>query len=338
MFPRGAHILLAVLVWSVSAALPDPNVPQPHPAYSRMLDAAQRMQEAERALYERKLSLGLFDAALDPHHTGLIGVEYSRITTTIGSLRAKRTSANPDFAAYIVRLLLDHGVGSGDSVLVTMTGSFPALNLAVACALEVLDVRCLRICSLGASSYGANQEEFTWLDMEDFLVRSGRLAHRSDYVSLGGSGDVGGGLPEGGRTLLRRRTEKLGYSILKTRSFKRQAALRRELFGDPEKYALLINIGGNQVMLGKGAQGRELPGGWIDPSSDSWNEGSDEGVEGVIFDFLEAGIPVLNLLHIEDIASSAGLPFDPEVWPEPGESAIYFISSPPRSEPEPSPR
>lgn len=294
-----------------------------------MIEAAAKMQLAEVALYERKRELGCHDEQLDPHRSGVIGVEFSPITTTIGYPKAKRTAANPDFAAYIVRELMDHGVGAGDSVLVAMTGSFPGMNLAVLFALETLDVWSFRISSLGASSYGANQEEFTWLDMEDHLVRSGLLSHRSNFASLGGTGDVGGGLPPGGRTVLRKKAEQLGYPILSGRSLRRQTRKRRELVGNPRDYHTLINIGGNQAMLGKGPLGRQLPGGWIEPELNPWTEPNGDELSGIIFDFLTAGVPVLNLLHIETIAAAAGIPFDPQVLPEIGTSPVYFLTPPP---------
>lgn len=229
------YFLIALLLLSQVALA----APSRHPAYSLMLEAAKRQKRAEAVLYLQKLALGLFDGELDPHRTGLIGVEYSTITTTLGSLKAKRTAANPDFAAYVVRVLTDHGIGAGDSVLVTMTGSFPGMNLAALVALETLNVSSLRVCSLGASSYGANQEAFTWLDIEDTLYRDGMLMYRSDFVTLGGTGDVGGGLPVDSKRFLRRKADSLGYSFLKSRSLKTQSALRREQLGLPRGYALL---------------------------------------------------------------------------------------------------
>jgi poly-gamma-glutamate system protein len=319
---RFAYIALLSLCF----ALPLPAQPPRHPAYDLMVEAAMKMRLAEQYLYQRKVELSLYDAELDPHDSGVIGSEFSRITSTIGYLKAKRTAANPDFAAYIVRELVDHGVGEDDSVLVAMTGSFPGMNLAVLFALETLHVWSFRISSLSASSFGANQEEMTWLDMEDLLVHEHLLLHRSNVVSLGGTGDVGKGLPAGGRTVLKKKAEQLGYPILSSRSFRRQTARRRELAGDPQDYHLLINIGGNQAMLGKGQQGRQLPGGWITPDGTLWTATDDDELSGIVFDFLSSGVPVLNLLHIEDIAAAAAIPFDPPQLPEIGTEPVYFLT------------
>ena len=310
--------VLPVVVWGSNSA------PRRHVAYHEMLQAARRADVALRSLYYHKVAQGLADDKLDPNQTGVIGVEYSTITSTTGSLKAKRTGANPDFAAYIVRELIDHGFTMNDTVIVTMTGSFPGVNLAVLLALETLGIPSVRISSLGASSYGANQENFTWLDMEDALFVERKLNQRSDCVTLGGTGDVGGGLPEDGKWKLRRTTERLGYKITEATSLRRQSALRRKLLGSPQKYKLLINVGGNQAMLGKGPQGRELPGGWIDPREFTYRNGEDSTFNGIVFDFLEDEVPVLNLLHIEDIAKSSGIPIDPQPLPKIGESPVYF--------------
>lgn len=322
------HLLLSCIALETLVLSVPTFAAPPHPAFPLMVEAATRERAAQQVLHAHKLALGLLSDTLDPLRTGLIGVEFSPITTTPGSLKAKRTAANPDFAAYIVRELVDHGIGSGDSVLVAMTGSFPGLNLAVLTALETLHASSLRICSLGASSYGANEPAFTWLDMEDLLCRERVLARRSDCVTLGGTGDVGGGLTDEGKLLLRRKAEDLGYPVLETTSLRKQAALRREIVGSPRTYALLINIGGNQAMLGRGPEGRELPGGWNEPPDAGARPDSSGESDGIIFDFLEARVPVFNLLHIEDIATAAGLPFDPSAFSEPGTSPVYFLAQP----------
>lgn len=303
--------------------------PVRHPAFSLMTEAARKQKSAQHTLYLYKMELGLYDAKLDPNRTGVVGVESSPITTTLGYLKSKRAAAHPDFAAYVVRELIDHGIGADDSVVVTMTGSFPGLNLAVLMALETLEIPSLRLVSIGASSYGANQEAFTWLDMEDALVRAGKLHRRSDYVSFGGTGDVGGGLSEEGKLLIRLKSERLGYPILQSRSLKQQSKLRRKLVGSPKHYKLLINIGGNHAMMGKTRIGRELPGGWINPSDISGIADSTNEVSGIIFEFLEAGVPVLNLLHVESIASAFQIPFDPDSLPPPGQTGVYFLREAP---------
>ncbi len=65
----------------------------------------------------------------DPNETGLIGEQYTPITTGSGSLPIKMSTTNPNFSAMVVQLLKEAGLKEGDEVAVCMTGSFPALNI-----------------------------------------------------------------------------------------------------------------------------------------------------------------------------------------------------------------
>jgi poly-gamma-glutamate system protein len=54
---------------------------------------------------ENKDSLGLVPQEYrNTEYLGLLGDEYSSITTTLGSLDAKETALNPEFAALVVRM------------------------------------------------------------------------------------------------------------------------------------------------------------------------------------------------------------------------------------------
>ncbi len=296
-----------------------------HPSYELMLEAAQKAQRASREIYLTKYRLGIVNSKNDINRTGLVGEEFTPLTTTPGYLAAKRTATNPDFAGYLTRLLQEHGLSQKDSVLVTMTGSLPGLNLNLICALETLGVPSLRIASLGASSYGANQLEMTWIDMEDVLVREGLLNKRSDLVTLGGTGDVGGGLSAETLDFLRKRCARLGYRLLDAGNRRAQYEERQAAVGNPQSYSLLINVGGNHLMLGTGPEGRELPGGYIRPDSKTWEKSVSTSTGGLVFDFLAAGVPVLNLLQVEELAQHAGIPVDPSPLPRLGTSPVYFL-------------
>ena len=289
----------------------------------KMLAAAQRMQRASREIYLYKSRLGLINVEGDVNRTGLVGEEYTPLTTTVGYLAAKRTVTNPEFAAYLVKLLSRQGLTERDTILVTMTGSLPGLNLALLCALEELHVPAFRAVSLGASSFGANQLDMTWIDMEDILVREGFLTRRSDLATLGGTGDIGQDLSAETREELRRKCARLGYPLLESGNRRAQYEERLALFGDPRGYELLINVGGNHLMLGTGPEGRELPGGFIHPDSADWRSAVSSSAGGMVFDFLHDGVPVLNLLHVEELAAQAKLPMDPSPLPRLGTAALY---------------
>ena len=154
--------------------------------------ASERAAACYEAIYAEKLSRGLeMDAGADINRTGMIGLDYSFITTTVGNLEAKRTSTNPNMAAVVVDMLHELKLQPGDKVAVNCSGSFPALNIAVMCALQELQLEPYLISSFGSSTHGANDPEFTYLDMEQLLVEQGLLTHRSDLFSIGGMEDLG---------------------------------------------------------------------------------------------------------------------------------------------------
>ena len=123
------------------------------PLYPTKLAAAQRMELATRALREERLARGIpIEPEIDPNATGLIGPEYTAITTTLGYLPAKRTSTNPNMAGVLVAMLDRAGAKPGDCAAVGFSGSFPALNIAVLCALQAMELRPVIVSSVGASS------------------------------------------------------------------------------------------------------------------------------------------------------------------------------------------
>jgi poly-gamma-glutamate system protein len=319
-------IMLAALLCPFTTYSQTPLPVSPHPDYELMVEAAMRMQAAERIIYEHKLLMGLVNTEQDFNRTGLVGIDTSTITTTFGSLTAKRSATNPDFAAYLVRLLKSKGVSSNDSVLVAMTGSLPGLNIAVIIAMDLLEIPNLRISSIGSSAYGANLPEMTWLDIEDILFREGVIQKRSEFVSLGGKSDIMLNIDSTGREEMRAKCFRLGYRLLESESIETQRALRVELIGDPRNFALMINIGGNSMMLGLRDENSYISCGWIDPEHSAWRELRTLEPKGIMFDFLEAGVPVLNLIHLEELCRESGI-YDPRPLPRVGTSPVYFMEA-----------
>ena len=148
--------------------------------YEIKLLAAQKLQGWMDNIRDYKLEAGLSLTPYDTHQTGMIGDEYTPITTSLGSEEAKRTTANPDMAALLVQMLTEAGVKSGDTIGAGFSGSFPTLNLAVLAAGEAMNVKVIYIASMGASTFGANQPQFTFPDMVCRLYLDGslKLLHR----------------------------------------------------------------------------------------------------------------------------------------------------------------
>ncbi|MBT5077370.1 MAG: poly-gamma-glutamate system protein, partial [Candidatus Marinimicrobia bacterium] len=155
---------------------------------------------------------------IDPNYTGLIFKEDSPIRSSIGDLEAKQTVLKPNFAAVVIDHIIQAGISSGDTVAVGMTGSMPGANIAVLSACKAMDVHTVVITSVGSSTWGATDPDFTWLDMESVLLDSGIFNQKSIAASMGGKGDClrrsgkrGG---KAGRTIVKRAANRNGIPLI----------------------------------------------------------------------------------------------------------------------------
>ena len=164
-------LLLTSLVLVLACALTVKSAHRvPAEDYAVRVDAAERLEACMERVKAYKAELGIPLSDEDWHETGMLGEDYTPITTTIGAPDAKRTTADPDMAALCVQLLEEAGVKAGDAVGAGFSGSFPAMDLAVLCACAAMDVKVIYIASAGASTYGANQVDLTFPDMVLHLV------------------------------------------------------------------------------------------------------------------------------------------------------------------------
>jgi poly-gamma-glutamate system protein len=293
------------------------------PQLVEMLRAARTMQRAGTVVRDEKERRGLLQPAeSDPNRTGLIGPEWSEITTTQGLLAAKRTATNPDLAAVVVKLTAPLGLKPGDGVLVVLSGSFVGGNIAVLSALEALRLRPVVVSSLGSSMWGATDLEFTWLDIEASIRRAGIIRTETTLALLGGVGTVGRDIDETGRAALRAAAARNGVKLQDERPFARAvestyAAALAGLQGAPPR--LLVNVGGAQVALGTCENAERMPTGLIREEP-----GCAQGVPGLIVRALRDGIPVLHLLNLRAFALVHDLPVDPQPLPAPGSNRRVY--------------
>ncbi len=264
-----------------------------------MEEAIALTERWARIIAGRKRDLGLISAG---QHQGksLLGVEYTPITTTLGSLDAKQTTLNPEFGALITRVLEEEGFDSSSVVGVACSGSFPGLTIASLAALRSIGAKVILASSLGASSFGANEPEATWIDMERWLIEAGELGVKSSLVSAGAENDAGEGLPEGGLEMIHNACERCDVHLSVPRSLGEAIDERIRLFRGVD---VLVNIGGNHAMLGGCVHASGIPPGF----HRSLRSCKDEN-RGVILRLSSQGIPVLHLLNIRDLAARYGLP------------------------------
>ncbi len=292
------------------------------PHYEEKLNAARLTALAHKALQEERWGAAhVIDTVNDPNETGLIGEEFTLITTDRGVLRAKLTSLNPNFAAVIVDQLMRAGFRRGDLAAIGMTGSFPALNAAVLAAVESLGGRAISIASVGASMWGANDPSFTWLDMERVLAEKGILQSRSVAASLGGGEDRGRGLSPEGRRLIREAVKRNGTLLIEEETLEESITRRMQIYDEERgtrQFAVYINVGGGLASLGASENGRLVrPGVNIGLGLHNFPR------KGVMILMAERGVPVVHLLDLLDLARENGLPVAPIPLPEVGEGEIF---------------
>jgi poly-gamma-glutamate system protein len=321
--PARAVLWILAALLSAAALLAERRITawEPSPHYDEMARAARFMEEAAARVREARTAAGVaIDPLRDPNDTGLIGVEYSETTTSLGDLEAKRTSASPDAAALAVLLLREAGVEPGDAIAVGASGSFPGLVLAVLSAARALDLDVALVASLGASSWGANVPGFSYLRVHEAALPV--LGYPIRAVSLGGGGDAGLDMRPEGRRLLSGVAVRSGLRFLDPRSLEDGVAERMALYDaflDGRPCAAFVNVGGASANVGEDAEALELEPGINLP------ERLPSGGTGTAFEMAARGVPVIHLLNLRALARDYGLPWDPVPFPRIGEARVYRV-------------
>ena len=314
-----ALISVGLLYWSISSRR---EIKQRY--FDEKLEASLLMQRSMSVLKNHRLKGGVgYDLVNDPNQTGLIGEKYSIITTDAGNLEAKLTTTNPNFAALMIQLLHEADVKKSDKVAVAFTGSMPTANIAVLAALKVMEVKPVIITSLGASMWGANDPDFTWLDMERVLGDSGLIDFKSAAASLGGGSDIGRRLSRMGRNSLNDAIDRNGVGLIHEKDLEANILRRLKLYNavlsENESFAAYLNIGGGYASIGHSINGRLIPSGVVKNLMVREYQSN-----GVILEFGRRGIPIIHVLNILELADKYGLEKAPVPLPEPGVGALFI--------------
>jgi len=275
--------------------------------YAAQQAAAERLaQQCFDQIKVQKIARGLYNSATDIYANGwMLGDDFTEITTTLGSLEAKRISLNPKFADLVVTWLHEAGIAQGDTIGLIVSGSFPGLAISTLTAAQTMHVNVVLLSSLGASTFGANQPLATWVDMESWLNAAGLLNFKSAVVTPGAENDNGGGLMEEGIGALREAARRNGVNLYEPENIDESIAYKTN-FLLSQKIILLINIGGNQAALGYCAHAAGLPNGLLtEPLT------CDHAERGIMARLSERHIPFINFLNIKKLAVRYGLDVDP---------------------------
>ncbi len=299
------------------------RVREQQPFYVEKMRAAKLAKRAFEVILQERLRLGHpLDAEADPAGTGLIGDLLTPVTTNPGHLPAKQTSANPNFAAVIVHLLMRAGVEPGDRVAVGVSGSFPALNICLYAAMKELELKPVIISSAGSSQWGANFQDFMWPIMEKVLEEKRVFPFRSVAVSRGGIDDRGLGLTKSARKLLDHAIEISGAPPLFVANYDEGLQKRMEIFqeqSEGDDYAVYINVGGGTTSVGTKV-GKKL----FKPGLNRYPPRGPIAIDSVMSRFASDGVPVIHLIQIDTLATYYGLPSSPTTMPKVGEGKIFY--------------
>jgi len=315
-------IILAVVSYGLYMWAEHSRVMVQREYFSEKLEASQLMARAIGILRDFRIQKGVrIDEINDPNLTALIGPQNSLITTGGGLLEDHITGLNPNVAGMAVALLKEAGLEEGDAVAVAVTGSNPGVNLAFYSAMTVLRLKPVIITSVGSASWGANNPDFTWLDMERVLYDRGIFPFHSIAASLGGGNDMGMRLSERGRQEITEDVAKNELILINEANLRSSIDAWAKLFhehGPKSPYATYINIGESEASLGDPRNGKLIPDGYnlrIPPRN--------YPAQGLIHRFSEQGCSVLNIHDISALAERFDLPQAPVPTPPVGEGGIF---------------
>ena len=297
-------------------------------SFDQKVVAATLMSEAMQLLKNYRMEEGVFvDIENDPNETGMVGSPFSLITTDEGDLDSKLTTLDPNFSAVVVDLMSQLNLRESDTVAVLMTGSMPGANLAVLSACQAMGITPITISSLGASQWGANQIDFTWLDMESILVKNGLYSSKSVAASIGGRNDMGRLLSPSGRKIITDNISFHNIPLIKNNRLAENIKKRMKYYSQLlpiSRYKAVINVGGGVASLGTSFNSKLIPPGIV-KRSDLVNINRPGGIEGVFSKFINSGVPGLHILNIRPLTEQFKIPFAPIPAPEIGTGSLYAI-------------
>jgi poly-gamma-glutamate system protein len=321
--------LIAVVSAVLLVAVERLVVVEQQPWHAEKLAAAQLARRAFDQVRAERERLGLeIDPTTDPTGSGLIGLAMSDVTTNTGHLFAKQTSLNPNFAAVVVHYLKRAGVEAGDPVAVGVSGSFPALNVAVYAAIETIGARALTISSVSASQWGANDPRFMWLDMERVLHERKVFGVRSIAASRGGIEDRALGIGREGRQHLDLVIERNAVPAIRPKDYAQSVESRMaayEAAAGGQAIKAYVNVGGGTTSVGT-RLGKQM----FQPGLNRAPPPGLRGVDSVMSRFSQAGVPVIHLVKVNALAQRFGLPRQPSELPRAGEGEIFAKKTPNR--------
>jgi poly-gamma-glutamate system protein len=292
--------------------------------YDEKVTSAEIMNSALTVLKNYRLNHNLanIDTLSDPNYTYLIGKKFGPITIDNAHLSEKQTSLNPNFAALFIDLLKESNLQRGDSIAISLTGSYPGLNIAILSACKTLKLNPVIITSVGSSQWGANNPDFTWLEMEDILLKENIFPYKSIAASIGGKSDIGKNIGENGRDILWASIYNNKIPLIYEDSLSLNIEKRLEYYTSHNSLNSLkayINIGDNSASIGQDVNANLIPQGVSDGS-----DLIDLYGKSVVKEFANMHIPIIHIHNLKDLQQYYAFPWAPIPLPTVGEGDLYF--------------
>lgn len=329
-------IWAVLLILAVTVTLLTPKTVK-NRYYDLQIEASELAQKAMDAIKTKKQELNIPMSDKDIYESGMIGGPHTKkewyfpgmgIITTEGVLSAKRTAVNPNFAAVYIDMFKEAGLKENDQIAIITSGSFPTLNISALAAAQTFGLKVCLMSSIGASTYGATDVEFTFFDMAEYLYQEGIIKYRIDYVSFGGANDDGKEFDTDIYNQIKQRIDESGIPFLQESNFTQNVQKRTELILQKcPNTKLLISVGGTLVAMGEGSAVASTYKGLVKPTYQNTHKNIDESKMGLLDTFLRKDIPVVQMLNIKGIALDYGIEYDPVNLPTIGTGKAYYETS-----------
>jgi poly-gamma-glutamate system protein len=316
------HIIIAIVSMLCIASVEIFKTKIKKSNYQEKVKAAQLMADSIKTIKKYRVEkIGPVDIEIDPTESGIIGTLITPITSNSGVREAKIATVNPNWAAVMIDILRKAGIEKGDTVAAGFSGSFPALNIAVLSAAQVMNLKVISITSAAASTWGANIPDLSWLDMERILNDSKLITNRSVAASLGGSQDRATGMSKEGKELLRKIIERNGAELIFAKDEKTNLDTRMAIYNEKSGDAPIkafINVGGGTVSVGTRI-GKQL----FSPGLNKRVDLEALEIDSVMTRFAKDDIPIIHMTKIRALAEKYGIPYTFTTIPRPGEGALF---------------
>ena len=189
-------------------------------------------------------------------------------------------------------------------------------------ALEAMNISSIIISSCGSSEYGATDSRFTWIDMEKFLYQNKTFSNSSSLSSIGGGLDQGAQLSSSGKKICESSIYNNKNSILEFSTPYQNINNRMTYYNQRDEIAAYINIGGGVYSIGDSIQRKNTPVGIIYPGDIPIKSNGT-----VIERFLDAGVPVININRINELADWYELPYPPKKGEKCGIGNLFYLKT-----------